>query len=294
MNWDDLRIFLAVFRARTLAQAARALRVDATTVGRRLSALEEAFGARLFDRMAEGYALTRAGHDLLPHAERIEAEAHAIGRTVQGADQRLSGVVRLSVTEMLGTRFIAPYLSEFCERYPELTLDMSCTNRPIHLGRREADVALRLAKPQEEDLVIKRLARIDLGLYASREYLVRAGSPKKPNQSLAGHRAILFADARAFAIENEWLAARLHGARVVMRADSVSSIFSAAVSGVGIALLPRVVADTEPRLERLRTRDAPEPRIVWQAVHRDLARAARVRAVCSFLADVLLPRSLGP
>src|SRR5262245_42532558 len=287
IDWDDLRYFLAVHRAQTLARAASALRINATTVGRRLQSLEEHAGARLFDRTPEGYVLTPAGRDLLPRAERMEAEARALEREISGADQRLEGKVRLSVTEMLGTRFIAPHLPEFAARYPEITIDLNCTNRPVSLGRREADIALRLAKPHEDNLVIRKLGAINLALYASPTYLDEHGTPRRPDTALSGHRAILFADSRAFAIENAWYEARLDGAQVVMRSDSVSSIYSATVAGLGIALLPRVVADADPSLVRVPTKSAPEPRVIWQAVHRDLARAPRIRVVSDFVRDVV-------
>lgn len=289
IDWDDLRVFLAIQRAGTLARAASSLEINATTVGRRLEKLEETAGARLFDRTPDGYRLTRAGHELLPSAERMENEALALERSIAGSDKKPAGVVRLSVTEMLGTRFIAPHLVDFHERYPEILLDLSCTSRTVQLARREADIALRLAQPREDNLVIKRLVAIELGLYASRSYLERRGHPRPPVRALDGHDVILFADARPFAIENEWLSTRLGSARVVMRSDSVSSIFSATVAGLGIALLPHVVASAEPSLERIRTDDAPEPRIVWQAVHQDLARAARIRAVLDFLAEIVAP-----
>jgi len=288
MNWDDLRYFLAVRRDKTLARAARSLRINATTVGRRLVALEERVGARLFDRTPDGYVLTQAGHELLPAAERMEAEALAIERQVSGADERLSGSLRLSTTEMLGTRFIAPFLARFSELHPDIRIELSCSNVPANLGRREADIALRLARPREENLVVKRLAEVDLSLYASRGYLASAGRPPRPERSLSGHRVILFAASRAFAVENDWLEARLSGAQIVMRSDSVSSIMSAVVSDLGIALLPRVVADAEPRLIRIATKGAPEPRVIWQAVHRDLARAPRVRVLLDFLGEIVV------
>lgn len=164
MNWDDLRYFLAVQRGGNLARAARALRINATTVGRRLVALEEHVGARLFDRTPEGYVLTRAGHELLPAAERMEADALAIERQVSGADQRLSGGLRLSTTEMLGTRFISPFLARFSKKHPEIRVELSCTNVPANLGRREADIALRLSRPREENLIVKRLGDVPLSL----------------------------------------------------------------------------------------------------------------------------------
>ncbi len=287
LDWDDLRHFLAVSRDSTLARAARSLKVNATTVGRRLAALEERVGARLFDRTPEGYLLTQAGRDLLPYAERIESEVLAVERTVAGADQRLTGTVRVSVTEMIGTRFIAPHLDEFAAAYPEMTLDLNCTARSVNLARRESDIALRLARPREPDTVIKRMGSVRLSLYASRGYLERVGRPKDPETSLAGHRALLFADARPFAIENEWFEARLDGARIVLRSDSVSSIVSAAVNGLGIALLPRSVASGEPNLERLPTESEPEPRVIWQAIHRELSRSPRIRVVADFLSSIV-------
>jgi DNA-binding transcriptional LysR family regulator len=145
-NWDDVRYFLTLQRVGTLAAAGTALTLDPTTVGRRLVKLEEELGARLFDRTPNGYVLTEAGHRLLPRAERIEREALGVERDVAGEDQKLEGVVRLTATEMLTTRFIAPQLRRFRERYPEIQLELQCTNLDVNLARREADIALRLAR----------------------------------------------------------------------------------------------------------------------------------------------------
>jgi DNA-binding transcriptional LysR family regulator len=293
IDWDDLRIFLAVSRQRTLARAASALSVNATTVGRRLDKLEETAGARLFDRTPEGYVLTRAGHELLPRAERMEQEALALERSISGADQRASGVVKLSVTEMLGTRFIAPHLTKLRERHPDLVVDLSCNSRNVQLARREADIALRLSPPREQSVLVKRLATIDLALYAAPSYLDARGRPPPGAPRLDEHDLLFFADARPFALENAWLETRRGSGRVVLRSDSVSALFSAALGGLGIALIPRVVGDGEPGLERLDASDAPEPRVVWQAVHQDLARAARVRAVSEFLGQIVAPATAG-
>lgn len=294
LDWDDLRYFLAVHRTGTLASAALGLRINATTVGRRLSALEEQFQTRLFDRTPDGYVLTPAGLELLPRAERMESEALALEREVSGADQRAAGIVRVSVTEMLATRFIVSQLPHFNEQYPDIILDLNCTTRSVNLGRREADIALRLARPHEDNVVTRRLASIPLSLYASRGYLARYGLPENAERSLRGHRAISFASSRAFSLENSWLEARLDGGRIVLRSDSVSSIYSAAVAGLGIALLPRAVADTEPELTHVPTETAPEPRIVWQAVHVDLQKSAKIRAVLDFFSSIIAPRNGEP
>jgi DNA-binding transcriptional LysR family regulator len=287
LDWDDLRHFLAVHRNATLARAASTLGINATTVGRRLAALEERLEARLFDRTPDGYALTPAGCDLLARAEAIEAETFAIERELIGADQRPTGVVRLTATETLATRFVMPHLPVFRARYPEITLVLACTNRRVSLARREADVALRLARPREDNVVTRRLAAIHLGLYAAGRYLDQRGMPEDPETTLGGHDVILFADSRAFAIENAWFQPRLARARIAMRSDSVSSVYAAAVAGVGLALLPASVADRDAALRRVTIANSPAPREIWQAVHADMQKNRRVRVLLDFLAEVL-------
>lgn len=290
-DWNDVRFFLAVHREGNLARAAESLHVDATTVGRRLEKLEEALAARLFDRTSKGFALTAAGRRLIPRAESIEREAIALDRDLAGDDQRLEGRVRLTATEMLTTRFIAPYLGRFHARHPGIHLDLVCTNRDLDLGRREADIALRLARPHQDDLIVKKLLSIELALYAAQDYVQSHGMPTLA--ALGSHRFLLFADTPAFARENAWLGPHAEQGEVVLRSDSVSSIVSAAVGGMGIALLPVHVGDREPGLVRTPLPGAPQPRVVWQAVHRDLAGAARIRAVLEFLGRLFTPRPPG-
>ena len=287
LDWDDLRYFLAVQRARTLAGASAKLGINATTVGRRLTALEDQVGARLFDRTPNGYTLTAAGRDLVERAERMENEALAAERSVVGADQRKGGIVRVTVTEMLATRFVAPQLARFHDAMPDITLELNCTNRSVHLGRREADIALRLSRPHEDNVVTRQLAKIPLRLYAARSYIEKWGAPEEPERSLRGHRVLMFADHRAFRIENQWLDQRRDEARVVLRSDSVSSLYSATCAGVGISLLPQRVADNERSLVKLETESEPEPRVIWQTVHVDLQKSARIRAVLEFLQSIL-------
>lgn len=290
LDWDDLRHFLAIHRHATLARAGASLGINPTTVGRRLAALEDRVEARLFDRTPDGYLLTSAGRDLLARAERIEGETLAIERDLLGADGRLSGTVRVTATEMLATRFIMPHLPEFRASCPEITLALECTNRTVSLARREAEIALRLARPHEDNVVTRRLASIPLALYASLAYLEKRGTPAEPDVDLRGHDAILFADSRAFAFENDWFYPRLEGAQIVLRSDSVSSIYSATLAGVGIGLLPRAVADLDPDLSRIATATSPTARVIWQAVHADLQKSARIRAVLDFLGTILSER----
>lgn len=289
LDWNDLRYFLAIHRSGNLARAGAELGINATTVSRRLTALEEQVHARLFDRTPDGYVLTEAGKDLVSYAERMETEALSLERIVVGADTRAEGSVRVTVTEMLATRFIMPFLHKFNAQHPGVTLEIECTNRTVSLARREADVALRLARPREDNVVAKKLATIPVALYASQNYLAQRGHPKDPDKSLAGHDVLLFAQSRTFELENTWILERTGGAQIPLRSDSVSSIYAATVGSLGIALLPRAVADRDTRLSRIETKTTPEPRVIWQAVHVDLQKNARIRAVLDFLGEILVP-----
>jgi DNA-binding transcriptional LysR family regulator len=287
-NWDDVRFFLAVHREGNLARAGIALQLDATTVGRRLQQLESQLDARLFDRTTRGLVLTAAGHRLLPRAEGIEREVLAVDRDLAGDDHRLEGQVRLTATEMMSTRFIAPYLGKFHARYPLIQLDLQCSNRSVDLARREADIALRLARPRQDDIVVRKLFEIELAVYASTDYVDRYGMPEPG--ALQRHRFLAFSDSPSFRRENEWLSRHIGGGQIVMRSDSVSSLMSATQGGLGIALLPSHPADDVPGLVRTPLQGSPQPRIVWQAVHRDLMGVARIRAVLDFLGRIFTPR----
>lgn len=289
LDWNDLKHFLAVGREGNLARAGAKLEMAATTVGRRIAALEEQVGARLFDRTPDGWVLTASGRDLIPHAERIEAEAIAAERILAAASDEARGEVRLTATEMLATRFIAPHLPRFRAMYPEIELDLICTNQVMSLARREADIALRLSRPREDDLVIRRIGTIPLGLYAATSYLDEHGRPEDAERSLRGRHLVLFRKNRHFNRENEWVEERADGAAVVLRSNSVSSVYAAISAGMGIGLLPRIVAESNPRLERLQTESAPEPREIWQSVHRDMRSSARVRPVLDYLAEIIQP-----
>jgi DNA-binding transcriptional LysR family regulator len=260
IDWDDLRYFLAVHRHGNLARAGAALRINPTTVGRRVGALESSVGARLFERTPDGWRVTGAGLELVPHAERMETEARA-----------------------------APHVAVFAGRYPEITLEIGCATRSVDLARREADIALRLARPEQESLVVRRLADVPMGLYASKRYVAEKGTPADPEHSLHGHQVVAFAESRAFTFENAWLDPRLDGATVALRSDSVSTLYGAIAGGLGMGLLPRVVADADDELALIPTTTSPEPRVIWQAVHEDLQHSPRIRVVLDFMVEVATP-----
>ncbi|WP_158501661.1 LysR family transcriptional regulator [Vitiosangium sp. GDMCC 1.1324] len=294
-HWDDLRVFLAAHRGRSHAGAARLLGLDATTVGRRLTALESALGARLFNRTRSGLSLTREGAHVLAAAERIEEQLLGIEREVGGSDVRLEGLLRLTAGEGLMSLVLMPHLLAFREQHPGIDLELRTDPRPLDLARREADVALRLFRPREEALVVRRLGTLPYGLYGSEAYFARRGRPRTLRE-LPRHDFVTF-DASLDAIpEMRWLRRHVPGARYAVRANSTSAILSACASGHGLAAVATAFAATDPRLVRVVPAAKLPSREVWSAVHQDLRGNARVRALVSWLADLFtrLEREAAP
>lgn len=286
LEWDDVRFLLALRRAGTLAAAARSLRTDATTVGRRITRLEARLDLKLFDRTSHGFVATEACERLMPHVEHMETAAMALTRLSAADTSHVDGIVHLTTTEAIAARYLMPHLPRLRLRHPALELVVSCAERKLDLARRQADVALRLARPSEQDVVTKRLMRIELALYASAPYLERRGRPI-PGGSYVGHDVVAFIEGAASRPENDWLAANCPGARVVLRSNSVLTLVESVREGLALGLAPCVVGDRDPALVRLETPNAPTPRDLWLAYHEDFEPTPRVRAVIDFLVEVL-------
>jgi DNA-binding transcriptional LysR family regulator len=284
LDWDSLRYFLAASRGGTLSAAGRALRVDQTTVGRRLAALEAALGARLFDRGPDGLVLTPAGAALVPRAERIEAEGLAVERELGGREGQVTGTVRITTPEAFGNAYLAARLVELHRRHPTLTLELVADNRAMSLSKREADLALRLGRPAQLGLVVRRVATVASALYAAPGYVARRPAAAPP---FAGHDLVGFDDTFLPREETAWLAQHVRGARTVLRCTSTAAMAAAAAAGLGLALLPCYIGDRDERLRRLPPTAQPVVRGLWLVVHRDLRHAARIRAVGDGLAAII-------
>jgi len=284
MVWDDLRLFLAAHRHRSHAAAGRALGVDATTVGRRLAALEEALGARLFDRTPTGLAPTEAGATLFARAERVEAEVLASERELRGADARLTGTVRVTAGDGLVHYALCPALPELARAHPGLTVELRADTRALDLSRREADVAVRLSRPKEPALVARRLGAMRFGLYAGRDLLARRAAPRRLSD-LTDAPFVGFEPALDGLPQVRWLRRALGGEpRWVTRASTTTAQLLACAAGVGVALLPTFVAAADPRLVPLLPRLAGPTREAWLVAHEQVRRSARVEAVAAWIA----------
>lgn len=283
-SWDDLRFFLAVHRRGSHAAASRELRVDPTTIGRRLGALERSLGARLFDRTPAGLAPTEAGAALFARAERIEAEVLASEREIRGADARLTGHVRVTAGDGLIHYVLVPALAELRRTHPGISIELRSDTRALDLSRREADVAVRLSRPREPSLVARRLGPMRFGLYAARAYLDRRASPRSA-ADLADHDFIGFEAALDDIPQVRWLRRTVPGIRWVVRASTTTAQVLACAAGYGVALLATFTEAADPRLVRVLPRLACPSRDAWLVVHEDLKRNARVEAVMAWIAS---------
>lgn len=267
-NWDDLRIFLAVFRSGSVRGAARNLNKTHATVSRHLQSLHDALGSPLLERRKEGQCLTDLGQRILPLAEDIEAKVGKIDRTSFSADIGLAGPVTLSMLESLYLSILAKPVDAFMERYPMISLKIIATDEVSDLASRESDVVVRLTSSPPETAYGKKVAESPLALYASAAYL--DDRPKRD-------RWIAF----------DWLPARhpLGSARTVATASTMGAAARMIEMGRGIGMLPCYFGDTHSGLIRLTEFEPVADLQIWILTHEDLRKNPRVRALMDHLYD---------
>jgi len=280
MNWDDLRVVLAVAKAGSLSGAGRSLGISHATVFRRLGEVEQRLAVRLFDRSRTGYTPTIAGDEMAAAAQRVEGEIHEVERRVVGRDLRASGTVRVTTTDSLMVGLLSPMLVAFRQEYPGIALEVVVSNQLFSLPRREADVAIRSAAAPPEALVGRRVASIALAVYGRRGQVSDAGSMSELDW-------IGPDDRMGYRVLEDWMAA--HGLTELCRCrvDSVLGMVAAARDGMGLAVLPCYLGDREPTLARIGDTLPELAADLWLLTHPDLRETVRVRAFLDFLADRL-------
>ena len=286
MNWDAIRIFLAVARAGTLRGAAEALTVNHATVARALGMLETNLETRLFDRSRLGLKLTQAGEDLIETAERMQSEAQTIQRRLLGRDALPSGRVRVSVPPLLAYKFLAGPFTEFARTYREIDLDVSITNRFADLSRREEDVSIRIARDVEDDVVGRRLIQYVKGVYASPAYL-----EARPDLCIGDGADAEWIGWGDDDPKPDWVRASPFPNAPLRHAMPEAVLqLEAAAAGLGLTYLPAFIGDSDPRLQRVPGIEPFEDRSIWLLLHGDLRNTARVRAFVDFMAEKILKK----
>lgn len=284
-NWTLLQTFLQVAEAGSFSRAAQRLSLSQPTVGRHIAALEEESGQRLFLRGARGLSLTPAGARLAEAAAAMDQAAAQALRALAVGDAELAGAVRVSATEGLGIHWLTRTIPPLHQRYPGIDIELMVDNFAVNLGRRDADIALRLFRPSQKRLSATRAALLGLALYAARDYISRRGLPDSKDQ-LPRHHIVGLDESLSQLPSAEWLAAQVGEARYTFRANTLIAQYQAIKAGCGIGMLPCFLAQGDrtfvPILPELNfTTD------IWLVVHDDLKDVPRIRATHDFLLERL-------
>ena len=288
-DWNDLRYFLAVARENSTLAAAKALRVNQSTVQRRLTTLETQLGCALIERHPTGCRLTEIGEQLLPHAEIVEQAASSLQRHLASFDKGLRGIIRLTCSTAVAHRLMhSGVLDVFHTRYPGLTVELLMTERFLDLSKGQADVAIRGGEPGDQSLVGRRIANVPWAIYASRSYVARRGSPKNA-EDMESHSIIEFIGEIADLKAARWLRSKAPGAIISGQSSNVPSVLLAVKSGIGIAPLPAPLADPDDQLLRVLGPIQELSYPTYLLAHRDLRKIPRISAFFEFCVSELGP-----
>lgn len=278
IDWDDLRLVLAIARGDGLSGAARSLGLNHATVFRRLNALEEQLGVRLFERFRTGYAATPAGEKVAALADRMESEVVDATRELSGLDMRPQGTVRITTTDAL-LPLIGLCLPDVQAANPQITLELCIANIMVNLSRRDADVALRATQTPPPELFGRKVGRFAYGIYAAKNF-------KGKSRDISALPWVAPDDTVSHTPSAAWMAKHMPGVAVAGRGNSLPAILEMVRAGVGIGLLPCLLAGSQPDLRPIGD-PAPMALDLWLLTHTDLRNVARVRATMAALADAI-------
>jgi DNA-binding transcriptional LysR family regulator len=276
MDWDNVRVFLAVARAGQFVAAAKRLRLDHATISRRVAALESALGARLFDRRTTGAALTAAGEKFLRAAEQMETAFLHAQAELGDKEVEMTGVVRIGAPDGFSTYYLAHIFGEFLARYPGVLIQLVPIPQVMPLARREVDIVVVLDKPEAGRFFARKLTGYSLGIYASRDYLARHGAPRDVDDLLS-RRLVGHVEEHAFSGALDYVRELFAGAPTAFECASVVTQLEALRAGLGLGVVHDYIAQRFDDLERV----LPERRAkrsYWIVTHEDTRGLGRIRA----------------
>ena len=286
MDWSSLRDFVAVAETGSLSGAARRLKISQPTVGRRIEQLEQQLNTILFNRSAQGLVLTETGEQILANARRMEEEALTIERMAMGANQQIEGTVRISLPECLGIHWLSNKFPEFHMRFPTLRLEVNVNNRNVNLLKREADIAVRMARPKQPDLVARRIGQLRLGLYGSLEYLKQHGTPTQFRDIKHHYHVGHDQEIADYPLMRRFERLFRPG-RIIYRSNSHTGQVEATANGIGLGVLACICADVDYRLCRVLANEIYYSLDIWLVTHTEIAKNARIRTVFGYLGEEL-------
>jgi DNA-binding transcriptional LysR family regulator len=283
-DWNDLRSFLAVARSGRLTAAAQRLQVDHTTLSRRISALEHALKAKLFDRSPSGYTLTEQGRRLLPTAEEIERLAMAAREAIGGSAASVEGQVRIGAPEGFGSYFLAPRIAALKALHPDLVVQLVAATAVFSLSKRDADIVVSVSRPPAGRLIVSKLTDYDLGLYAAPAYL-EAHAAIRSAADLSAHSFVSYIGELLHFPELDFLQHVAPNGATSVESSNLLAQLRATLAGAGLCVLPAFLAGEEKGLMRVLPDEVSLTRSLWLIVHQDLAELARIKAVMRFIKE---------
>ncbi len=290
-NWSLIRSFLAALDHGSLMAAARALGIHQPTVGRHIAELEEQLGVTLFERTGRGLLPTAEASRLSEPARAMAADADRLARQARGVQQVVRGTVRLTTSQPVACVLLPPILTRLRLALPDIQIELVVSNAVTNLLQREADIAVRMVRPDQSSLVGKRIGQVSIGAYAHRDYLQRRGNPRQP-EDLLQHELIgndrQTDIVRGFAAVGYPIASEHFG----LRTDDLMAYEALVRAGAGIGFLARYLARRSPELVPVLPSLSIPPLPMWLVVHREIRSNPRIRTVWDHLAQAL-PVELG-
>ena len=278
MDWQDLHCFLALARNGSMSAAAKELNVDHATVSRRIAALESFLGLRLTERLPRRTTLTEHGKIIASEADEMNIIADRICIQAKSLSAAPSANISVSASPAVAACLIAPAVADFIESYPNISLSLSGVSHHVHLNKGEADIAVRLARPDDPDLLARRIGTMRFGLYASPSWLEKA-----PEQWVF----IAYENSLKHVTQQKWLESLLDGRPVIFKASDLMTQQQAARKGLGVVTLPCFMGDADNSLVKLPLKTCPPVRSIWLVAYPEYRRNPSAVLVMEFLADVI-------
>jgi DNA-binding transcriptional LysR family regulator len=285
-DWNQVRAFLATAEEGSFSGAARALKTTQPTIGRQITALEEALGVTLVERSARGLTLTQSGRDLLDHVRAMGEAATLISMSAEGQSQEVKGSVTVTATDLLSAAMLPAILAPLRQNAPGISVRIVCSNDIQNLMKREADIAIRHMRPEQPELIARFVGDFGANLYGATDYLDRSGRPRSPRE-VADHAFVGNADPERLMAPLQNMGIPVQEENFVMSTDSGVVAWELTKSGFGISMQPEVLGEAEPGIERVFP-GLPSPQFpVWLVTHRELQTSRRIRIVFDQLAHGL-------
>lgn len=288
-NWDNLRVFLALARHKTLTRAGESLQVSHATVYRKIKAFEQELGVTLFENTPTGYLQTSAADRLFENMEVVEGHIESSLREIRGLDQRIQGSIIVATTDTFGCKLLPPILKKFQLAYPELSIELNISADTVSLSRREADIAVRASAQPPPNLVGRKVGRIDFAVFAAESYLELC-DPIESAEDLGKHHIVVLDESFGHLAVKQWMDQQITEDTKVTKVNGMLPLIELCEAGLGLAAMPRF-ALTSGCSDLKEVFPIPESleHHLWVLTHRDLTKSTRIRITTEFLYRELKP-----